>query len=90
MDITVDEVKNYLKVDTKDDDLLIASLIVSAKTICMSVIRKEKLEKEDEENFRLGVYYSVAYLYENREKANHKDLLLTLRALLFSMRKDEF
>ncbi len=91
MTITLDEMKNYLRVDTNEDDTLIASLIVSAKSICMSIARIDSDEEiKDEENFRVAVLYTVAYLYEHREEANHKEMNLTLRSLLFGIRKAEF
>ena len=34
--------------------------------------------------------YTVAYLYEHREEADHHDLMLTLRALLFGIREVTF
>jgi hypothetical protein len=34
--------------------------------------------------------YTVAYLYEHREEADHKGLVLTLRALLFGIREEKF
>ena len=34
--------------------------------------------------------YTIAYLYEHREEADHHDLALTLRALLFGIREAAF
>lgn len=34
-----------------------------------------------------AVLYSLAYLYEHREEADHHDLTLTLRAILFAVRE---
>ncbi|QBX27898.1 hypothetical protein Javan422_0025 [Streptococcus phage Javan422] len=39
---------------------------------------------------KIAMLYAIAYLYEHREEANHKDLTLTLRSLLFGLRKVEF
>ena len=35
----------------------------------------------------VGVLYTLAYLYEHREEADHHDLVITLRNLLFSVRE---
>ena len=51
---------------------------------------EEKAPKEIlrmREILRIGVLYSLGYLYEHREEADHHDLVLTLRNLLFSVRE---
>ena len=37
-----------------------------------------------------AVLYSLGYLYEHREEADHHALTLTLRSLLFGVRKEAF
>ena len=37
-----------------------------------------------------AVYFSLGYLYEHREEANHHDLVMTLRNLLSSVREGVF
>ena len=39
------------------------------------------------EILRVGVFYTLGYLYEHREEADHHDLVLTLRNMLFSVRE---
>ena len=39
------------------------------------------------ELLRIAILYAVGYLYEHREDANHHDLMLTLRNLLFAIRE---
>lgn len=36
---------------------------------------------------KVAIFYTVAYLYEHREKADYHDLTLTLRSLLFAIRE---
>ena len=36
---------------------------------------------------KVAILYTVAYFYEHREKADHHDLVLTLRSLLFAIRE---
>ena len=38
---------------------------------------------------RAAILYTLAYLYEHREEADHHDLLVTLRNILFAMREDK-
>ena len=41
-------------------------------------------------NGKIAVMFTVAYLYEHREEADHHAMDLTLRALLFGSRKEGF
>ena len=77
MIVTVKEMKNYLRVDFEDDDRLLSDLIEQGQQICMDVAR-------------IAVQYAVAYLYEHREDADHHQLVLDLRSLLFGVRKPGF
>ena len=89
--VTVDDMKNYLRVDADDDDSLIESLITSAEKTCMDVARiDDEGEFAEVENAQIAVMFTVAYLYEHREEADHHALMMTLRALLFGTREGEF
>lgn len=89
--VSLEEMKQYLRVDFEDDDLLIAGLISSAEALCMDVLRTEDIaDLETSGNGKTAVLYTVAYLYEHREEADHHALTLTLRALLFGSRKEGF
>ena len=44
----------------------------------------------DMEQAKAAVMYTVAYLYEHREEADHHELMLTLRSLLFGIRQEGF
>ena len=91
MIVTLEEMKNYLRVDHSDDDALIGSLISSSERLCMDVARTDDTEHfGQEENAKIAVMYAVAYQYEHREEADHHGLLLTLRALLFGIREGEY
>ena len=88
MTITVDEVKQYLRVDYSEDDSLIEGMIAAAKKQCMDILRTDDEEElEAAANGTLAVLFTVAYLYEHREEADHHALNLTLRALLFGSRE---
>ena len=38
-------------------------------------------------SLRIAVFFTLGYLYEHREEADHHDLVLTLRNLLFAIRE---
>lgn len=91
MIVTLDEMKQYLRVDSPDDDSLIGYLLLSAEKICMDILRtddKEVLAADD--NAKAAVMYTAAYLYEHREEADHHALMITLRSLLFGSRREGF
>lgn len=90
MTVTLAEMKQYLRVDYSDDDALITNLIDTAEKLCLDVARKEAADTENDGTFRTAVLYAVAYLYEHREEADHKKLTLSLRSLLFGIRKEAF
>lgn len=89
MAVTVDEMKNYLRVDFEDDDALIGDLIRQGQQICMDVARIVD-EFEDLQGTKIAVQYAAAYLYEHREEADHHQLVIDLRSLLFGVRKPGF
>lgn len=89
MAVTVDEMKNYLRVDFEDDDALIEDLIRQGKQICMDVARIAD-EFEKLQGTKIAVQYAAAYLYEHREEADHHQLVIDLRNLLFGVREPGF
>lgn len=92
MVVSLDEMKNYLRVDTSEDDDLISTLIKSSEKMCLDIARKDEEEiiGESFEEYKVAVLYAVAYLYEHREEADHHELTITLRSMLFGVRKAEF
>lgn len=91
MVITLSEMKNYLRVDHEDDDMLLRNIMESAQRLCMDVARTEDEDAFEEEPMaRIAVMYAVAYLYEHREEADHKALTLSIRSLLFGCRTEGF
>ena len=86
--VTLQEVKQYLRVDFENDDTLLLSLISTAKQLIMDVGRMdEERFSENEDMVRTAMFYTVSYLYENRNTADFSKLTLTLRAMLFAQRE---
>lgn len=89
--VTLKEMKQYLRVDFEDEDALITDLIQTAQRLCLDVLRCADVSSLPEvESAKAAVLYSVAYLYEHREEADHHALVLTLRSLLFGSRREVF
>ena len=98
--ISLEEAKGYLRVDTADEDAMIGILISSAGRLCADVARLTDEQwaavdsnSEDaslrpvREKMKVAILYAVGYLFEHREEADHHDLTLTLRSLLFGIRE---
>lgn len=94
MELKLEQVKNYLRVDTTEDDELILSLLFTAKKLCLGILRvssfSELGDEHDFDELKIPILYTVAYLYEHRENADFREFTLILRALLFNHRKEEF
>lgn len=91
MVVTLEEMKNYLRVDFDDDDALLSGIIVQSQQICMDVARiSDPAAFEEEPVSKIAVMYAVAYLYEHREEADHHQLTMSLRSLLFGVREPGF
>lgn len=89
--VTLTEAKNYLRVDSSDDDEFILSLIRTAEQLIADVSRlSEDHLSEQGEMVKIAQLYAIAYLYEHREKADHKELMITLRNLMFGVRREVF
>ena len=79
MIVTLDEMKDYLRVDFDDDDEL-----------CADISRLSQDELESIPSSKIAVMYAVAYLYEHREDADYHQLAISLRSLLEGVRRSVF
>ena len=86
--VTLQEVKQYLRIDFEEEDPLLLSLLATAKQQVMSVGRMDEAQlSEHEDTARTAILYAVSYLYENRKTADFSKLNLSLRSLLFAQRE---
>ncbi len=91
MHVDLTEAKAYLRVDANDEDDLIKSLLGSAEKQVQAVTRFSDEEyAKDDPVIKVAVLYTLGYFFEHREEADHHDLDLMLRALLFGVRKEGF
>ena len=89
--VTLEEAKQYLRVDTSEEDSLIEDIIHTAEKLCEDVARLDADEAlQESASTKLAVLYAIAYLFEHREEADHHALTLSLRSLLFGVRKEGF
>jgi len=89
--VSLEEAKSYLRVDSSDDDEFIRTLILTAEQLVTDVSRLSTEYLLVQGNVvKIAELYAIAYLYEHREEADHKELILTLRNLLFGIRREVF
>lgn len=95
--LTLQETKDFLRLDGDDEDALVSSLIVTAKELTEGVLRHKLTEfKEVPETVHQAMLIVVATLYEERQVAKDKsgvDIKETLdlvRRMLFAYRREVF
>jgi len=94
MIVTLDEAKEYLRIDIADEDTTVEYLLKSAQNLCMDVARID-----DEAEFdaagdisKTAVLFTLGYFYNHRgdEETDLHNLTLILRSLLFGIRQGAF
>ena len=91
MNVTLSETKEYLRIDGNDEDTTVENILNAAYNLCADISRLTEEEFDNAgDTAKIAVLYAVGYFYEHREDANHHELTLTLRSLLFGIRREEF
>ena len=98
--VTLSEAKEYLRVDTADEDAMIGTLVTSAGRLCADMARlsDDKWEAVNSEVYdasltpiretmKVAIRYTIGYRFEHREEADHPGLTLTRRSILFAIRE---
>jgi len=95
--LTLQETKDFLRLDGDDEDALVSSLIVTAKELVEETLRYKLMEFEEiPETVHQAMLIVVGTLYEERQIAKDKsgvDIKETLdlvRRMLFAYRKEAF
>ena len=98
--ISLSDAKEYLRMDSTDEDAVICVLLSSAQRLCVDVARLSEerwaaVDSDEEDHsltpvreiMKTAILYALGYLFEHREDADHHELTLTLRSLLFAVRE---
>ena len=96
--LTLQEAKEFLRVDGDEEDGLIAGLIITARELVEETLRRKLSEFEDvPESVRQAMLIVVATLYEERQVSKNgkegvgiTDVLDLVRKMLFAYRKEKF
>ncbi len=93
--VPITKVKQYLRVDSDDDDIIINSLITVSQEMVQDVLRK-KLEEFDPmpETILQAILFTIATLYENRQAGKEglmmEGLIDIVRRMVSSYREDKW
>ena len=96
--LTLQETKDFLRLDGDDEDALVSSLIITAKELIEETLRYKLTEFEEiPETVHQAMLIVVGTLYEERQVAKDnkagvdiKETLDLVRRMLFAYRKGAF
>lgn len=91
MIVGLPKAKEYLRIDTDAEDDLVRKLLRASEQLCLDVSRLSADEfKSCGAIGKTAVLYTLGYLYEHRDEADHTALTKTLRSLLMGVRREGF
>lgn len=91
MVVTLDECKQYMRVDGDDENTLITLFITIAEDLCASILRFPLSEfTEIPETVKQSILFAVANFYEQRENVDLKNLIEVMTRLLFAYRRESW
>jgi len=96
--LTLQEVKNFLRIDCDEDDALLSSLIITSRILVEDIIRSPIIEIETlPEPIKQAMLILIATFYEERQVFNNQkeglniiDTLDLVRKMLFAYRMEKF
>ena len=89
MFVTLEKTKEFLRVESTDEDALIERFITAAEDIVGGILRFPLSEFEEvPETVEQAVCLAVSVMFEQRESLDIVALMITLRGMLFAYRKD--
>ena len=90
--VTLEKTKEWLRVDSDNEDSLIESFIMAAEDIVEGVLRFPLSDYDGQvpEPVKQAIFFAVSKLYEERNELNTDELTEVLKNLLFAQRKVEW
>ncbi|MBZ3642438.1 phage gp6-like head-tail connector protein [Enterococcus casseliflavus] len=85
--MTIEELKNYLRIDTKSDDALLEMLKLSAESYVLGAVDAQERAKNDV-RFKLAVALLVGSWYESRsnESASTSEIPFGVQSIITQLR----
>ena len=89
MFVTLEKTKEFLRVESTDEDALIERFITAAEDIAGGILRFPLSEFEEvPEIVEQAICLAVSVMFEQRDSLDIVALMTTLRGMLFAYRKD--
>lgn len=91
--LTLEETKNYLRIDYDTDDVLLKTLMSSAEhylSDAISNFESKRNKNKFKERAKILGYVLVQEWYDNRELRENKDVSYTVRSLLTQLQVGDF
>lgn len=91
--LTLEDTKNYLRIDYDTDDVLLKTLMSSAEHYLSDAIfdfENKKTKNKFKERAKILGYVLVQEWYDNRELRENKDVSYTVRSLLTQLQVGDF
>jgi len=91
MVVLLEEAKLYLRVDGDEENTLITDFIITAEEICEGILRCTISEFTTvPETVKQAILYATANMYEQRESFEVKEVIETMKRLLFAYRVESW
>lgn len=90
--VTLEKTKEWMRVESNDEDALIESFILAAEDIVEGILRFPLRDFVDSvpEPVKHAIYFAVSKFHEERNELDTDKLNEVLKALLFSYREVEW
>lgn len=89
MIVSLEEAKQYLRIDGDEEDALITSFITTAEELCENILRYPLNDLTVvPEAVKQSVLYAAAQFFEQRENADIKAVVEIMTRLLFAYRQE--
>ena len=91
MIVSLEEAKQYLRIDGDEEDTLITNFISTAEELSAGILRYPLEDLvEIPEAVKQSILFAVGNLYQQRENTDMKSLLQVMTRLLFAHRQEEW
>lgn len=86
--VTLEEAKEYLKVEYEEEDSLVLTFLTTAEGLVEDILRTSP--QTEDAVARTAILYAVGVLFENRGTPETADLVPVLKSLLSGRREAVF